>query len=57
MSEQSNPAAGRRRRRWPALVAVAMVAAFTGAAATSAVGQWAPGWGHPAGAPAPCAGR
>jgi Spy/CpxP family protein refolding chaperone len=47
MSEQSNPAAeGRRRRRWPALVAVAIVAAFTGAAATSAVGQWAPGWGH-----------
>jgi periplasmic protein CpxP/Spy len=48
MSEQSNPGAagGRRRRRWPALAAVAIVAAFTGAAATGAVGQWAPGWGH-----------
>jgi Spy/CpxP family protein refolding chaperone len=47
MTEQSNPAAGgRRRRRWPAIVAVAVVAAFTGAAATGAVGQWAPGWGH-----------
>jgi Spy/CpxP family protein refolding chaperone len=45
MTEQSNPAAG-RRRRWPALVAVAFVAAFTGAAATTAVGQWRPGWGH-----------
>ncbi len=47
MSEQSNPGAGgRRRRTWPALVAVAIVAAFTGAAATGAMGQWAPGWGH-----------
>jgi periplasmic protein CpxP/Spy len=47
MSEQSNPATtGRRRRRWPALAAVAIVAAFTGAAATGAVGQWTPGWGH-----------
>ena len=47
MSEQSNPGAvGRRRRRWPALLAVAIVAGFTGAAATGAVGQWAPGWGH-----------
>ena len=46
MSEQSNPAAVRRPRRWPALVAVAIVAAFTGAAATNAVGQWTPGWGH-----------
>jgi len=48
MTEQSNPeaTAGRRRRRWPALVAVAIVAAFTGAAASGAVGQWTPGWGH-----------
>ncbi|HEU0158431.1 MAG TPA: periplasmic heavy metal sensor [Hyphomicrobiaceae bacterium] len=46
MSEQSHPGEAGRRRRWPALVAVAVVAAFTGAAATGAVGQWAPGWGH-----------
>lgn len=48
MSEQSNPApaGGRRRRRWPLIAAVAVVAAFTGAAATSAVGQWGPGWGR-----------
>lgn len=47
MSEQSNPAApSGRRRRWLPLVAVALVAAFAGAAATSAVGQYGPGWGH-----------
>jgi periplasmic protein CpxP/Spy len=48
MTEQSTPqaAVGRSRRRWPALVAVAIVAAFTGAAANGAIGQWTPGWGH-----------
>jgi periplasmic protein CpxP/Spy len=48
MSEQSNPAAAgeRRRRRWLPIAAVAIVAAFTGAAATSAVGQFGPGWGR-----------
>lgn len=48
MSEQSNPAAagGRRGRRWLTIVAVALVAAFTGAAASSAVGHWGPGWGR-----------
>jgi Spy/CpxP family protein refolding chaperone len=45
MTEQSNPGAAGRRRRWPALVAVAIVAAFTGAAASTAVGHWRPGWG------------
>jgi len=44
MSEQSNPAVP-RRRRWLPLVAVALVAAFAGAAATSAVGH-GPGWGR-----------
>ena len=45
MSEQSQPGGGRRRRRWLPIAAVAVVAAFTGAAATSAVG-WGPGWGR-----------
>jgi len=44
MSEQSNPAVP-RRRRWLPLVAVALVAAFAGAATTSAVGH-GPGWGR-----------
>jgi Spy/CpxP family protein refolding chaperone len=49
MSEQTQPASGaeqRRRRRWPTIVAVALVAAFTGGLATSAVSQHGPGWGH-----------
>ena len=45
MSEPSNPAVPRRRRRWLPLAAVALVAALAGAAATSAVGH-GPGWGH-----------
>jgi Spy/CpxP family protein refolding chaperone len=47
MTEQSNPQAptGRRRRRWLPITAVALAAAFTGAAATSAVGQYGPHWG------------
>src|SRR5262245_10943375 len=45
MSEQSNPEAGRRRRRWLPITAIALAAAFTGAAATSAIGQYGPGWG------------
>jgi len=49
MSEQSTPQAtgGRGRRRWLPVAAIAVVAAFTGAAATSAVGHWGPGgWGR-----------
>ena len=46
MTEQSNPAvAGRRRRRWLPVTAIALAAAFTGAAATTAVGQYGPPWG------------
>lgn len=47
MSDQTNsaPAGGRRRRRWLPIAAVALAAAFTGAVATSAVGQYGPGWG------------
>jgi protein CpxP len=48
MSEQTNPAPSgeRRRRRWPQIVAIALVAAFTGGLATRAVSQHGPGWGH-----------
>jgi protein CpxP len=48
MSEQSTPQAtgGRRRRRWLPVAAIAIVAAFTGAAASNAVGHWGPGWGR-----------
>src|SRR5262245_36532098 len=48
MSEQSTPQAtgGRRRRRWLPVAAIAVVAAFTGAAATSAVGHWGSGRWH-----------
>jgi Spy/CpxP family protein refolding chaperone len=47
MTEQSSPPApaGRRRRRWLPVTAIALAAAFTGAAATSAVGQYGPPWG------------
>ena len=46
MTEQSNPAAaGRRRRRWLPVTAIVLAAAFTGAAATTAVGQYGPPWG------------
>src|SRR5262245_16996731 len=47
MSEQSNPHAPpvRRRRRWLPITAVALAAAFTGAAATNAIGQYGPPWG------------
>jgi Spy/CpxP family protein refolding chaperone len=46
MTEQSNPAAaGRRRRRWLPVTAIALAAAFTGAAASTAVGQYGPPWG------------
>jgi Spy/CpxP family protein refolding chaperone len=53
MTAQSNPshtpnpepATGRPRRRWLPVAAVALAAALTGAAATSAVGQYGPPWG------------
>lgn len=54
MNEQSNTAASgspephapRRRRRWLLVTTVALVAAFSGAMATRAVGQYGPpGWG------------
>jgi Spy/CpxP family protein refolding chaperone len=47
MTDQSDPQAptGRRRRRWLPITAVALAAAFTGAAATSAVGQYGPPFG------------
>jgi Spy/CpxP family protein refolding chaperone len=60
MSEQSNTAAfgssgptrPRRARRWLFVTAVALVAAFSGAMATRAVGQYGrPGWGHMHGGP------
>jgi periplasmic protein CpxP/Spy len=48
MTQQSNPdaPAGRRRRRWLPVAAIALGAAFTGAVATGAVGQYGPPWGH-----------
>jgi Spy/CpxP family protein refolding chaperone len=48
MTEQSNPepTGARRRRRWLPITAIALAAAFTGAVATGAVGQYGPGWGH-----------
>jgi Spy/CpxP family protein refolding chaperone len=46
MSEQSSPEAPRRRRRWLPIAAIALAAAFTGAVATSAIGQYGPPWGH-----------
>ena len=48
MTQQSTPEAanGRRRRRWLPIAALALGAAFTGAVATSAVGQYGPPWGH-----------
>jgi periplasmic protein CpxP/Spy len=53
MTAQSNPSnsptplppAGRPRRRWLAVSAVVLAAALTGAAATSAIGQYGPPWG------------
>jgi len=45
MTEQSHPQPIRRRSRWLPITAVALTAAFTGAAATSAVGQYGPPWG------------
>jgi Spy/CpxP family protein refolding chaperone len=47
MTEQSNSetSGGRRRRRWLPIAAVAIVAGFAGAAATTAVGH-GPGWGR-----------
>jgi Spy/CpxP family protein refolding chaperone len=48
MTQQSNPdvPAGRRRRRWLPVAAIALGAAFTGAVASTAVGQYGPSWGH-----------
>lgn len=48
MTEQSQPQAARRRRRWLPVTAIALAAAFTGAAATTAVshGPWG-GWHGP----------
>ena len=50
MTAQSNPPSssqptGRPRRRWMAVSAVVLAAALTGAAATSAIGQYGPPWG------------
>jgi periplasmic protein CpxP/Spy len=54
MTAQSNPPnsqipapppAGRPRRRWLPVAAIALAAAITGAAATGAVGQYGPPWG------------
>jgi Spy/CpxP family protein refolding chaperone len=47
-SPHSNPEPGtaRPRRRWLPVAAIALAAAITGAAATSAVGQYGPPWGH-----------
>jgi periplasmic protein CpxP/Spy len=45
MTEQSHAEPVRRRRRWLPITAIALAAAFTGAAATSAVGQYGPPWG------------
>jgi Spy/CpxP family protein refolding chaperone len=45
MTEQSHPEPIRRRRRWLPIAALALAAAFTGAAATTAVGQYGPPWG------------
>jgi Spy/CpxP family protein refolding chaperone len=49
MTEQSNslPPPARRRTRWLPVTAIALAAAFTGAAATSAIGQYGPAWGGP----------
>jgi periplasmic protein CpxP/Spy len=48
MTQQSHPdiPAARRRRRWLPVAAIALGAAFTGAVATSAIGQYGPPWGH-----------
>jgi protein CpxP len=48
MTDQSNSASppSRRRRRWLPIAAIALGAAFTGAVATSAIGQYGPPWGH-----------
>jgi Spy/CpxP family protein refolding chaperone len=52
MTDQSSPdvASGRRRRRWLPVAAIALAAAFTGAVATSAIGQYGgpfgPPWAH-----------
>jgi Spy/CpxP family protein refolding chaperone len=46
MSEQSSPETPRRRRRWLPVAAIALAAAFTGAVATGAIGQYGPPWGH-----------
>jgi Spy/CpxP family protein refolding chaperone len=49
MTDQTNPhvPAGRRRRRWLPVAAIALGTAFTGAVATSAIGQYGgPAWGH-----------
>ena len=48
MTDQSHPEApiGRRRRRWLPVAAIALAAAFTGAVASSAIGQYGPPWGR-----------
>jgi periplasmic protein CpxP/Spy len=48
MTDQSNSEVpvGGRRRRWLPLTAIALAVAFTGAVATSAIGQYGPPWGH-----------
>jgi periplasmic protein CpxP/Spy len=48
MTQQSHPDAptARPRRRWLPVAAIALAAAFTGAVATSAIGQYGPPWGH-----------
>jgi protein CpxP len=48
MTDQSNSdvPARRHRRRWLPVIAIALGAAFTGAVATSAIGQYGPAWSH-----------
>src|SRR5262245_27031684 len=60
MTDQTTPTASgspepvtpRRRRRWLFVTTVALLAAFSGAMATRAIGQYGPpGWGHMQGGP------
>lgn len=45
----STPETARPRRRWLPVTAIALAAGLTGAAATSAIGQYGPSWGGPPG--------
>jgi periplasmic protein CpxP/Spy len=46
MTDQSHPEVPRRRRRWLPVAAIALAAAFTGAVASTAIGQYGPSWGR-----------